>query len=511
MQFKLPRFFWIVDSLKSPKTSRPWAVIGAGIGGMASAIRLKNLGFAPEIFEGNSFPGGKLSEFSFSGFRFDAGPSLFTMPEWLGELFVQSGKKLEDYFEYITLEESSRYFFEDGICIHGYTDPDKLAKEIESKTQDSRDSVRKFLKYSSRIYGITRPVFLEKSLHKLSTYFQASIIPSILGLPYIDSGRTMHVANSRFFRDPKTIQIMDRYATYNGSNPYRAPATLNVIPHLEYGFGAFFPKKGMISITEAIQALIRDLEIPIHYNAKVEEILFEGNRVKGIRTAGKDLPFSGVISNMDIYHTYHSLMPGMKFPGKTLKRERSSSALIFYWGINRNFPELDLHNIFFSENYEKEFNEIGKGILPSDPTIYINITSKFKKGDAPEGMENWFTMINVPANSGQDWDIIKKQARERILQKLGRMLNTDLEKNIQAEQVLDPVGIESRTSSYQGSLYGSSSNHPFSAFFRHPNFSSTYSGLYFVGGSVHPGGGIPLALLSAKITSEIILQKEKPF
>jgi phytoene desaturase len=486
-----------------------WAIIGSGVAGLASAIRLRALGAEVDVFESNSFPGGKLSEFTFSGFRFDAGPSLFTMPQWLQELFEIHKKDFKAYFQYQNLKESCLYFYEDGTRIHGYCDKENFAREISLKTMDTEKSVLDFFLYSQTIYKITNPIFLQRSLHRISTYFSGQIIPSILGLPKIDALRNMNKANETFFKDPKTIQIFNRFATYNGSNPYLAPATLNVISHLENHFGAYFPVKGMVSIIKSMEQLALDCGVKINYNQPVEEILLKKNKVQGIRVSGEFLPYNGVISNMDIYHTYHQLLPKFKNPKKTLARERSSSALIFYWGINREFPDLGLHNIFFSGNYKLEFEAIKERSIDEDPTIYINITSKLKKDDAPLGMENWFTMINVPANTGQNWDDLIIKSRKSILKKLSRILNLDIEACIVAEKILDPRLIEQRTSAYQGSLYGSSSNHSFAAFFRHPNFTHLAKGLYFSGGSVHPGGGIPLALLSAKITTGLISKIER--
>ncbi|MEP0712139.1 MAG: phytoene desaturase, partial [Algoriphagus sp.] len=188
-----------------------------------------------------------------------------------------------------------------------------------------------------------------------------------------------------------------------------------------------------------------------------------------------------------------------------LSQPKSSSALIFYWGIKRDFPELDLHNIFFSANYPVEFDHIfNRGTIYEDPTIYVNITSTHKADDAPPGGMNWFTMINVPNNQGQDWDHLIAEAKRNIIHKLNRILKTDIESLIEVEEILDPRTIESKTSSAQGALYGNSSNNKFAAFLRHANYSSSIKNLYFCGGSVHPGGGIPLCLLSAKIMSEMI-------
>ena len=198
-------------------------------------------------------------------------------------------------------------------------------------------------------------------------------------------------------------------------------------------------------------------------------------------------------------------MPDVEFPTKVLNQPRSSSALIFYWGIKKQFPKLDLHNILFSEDYKTEFDYLfNKKSLYSDPTVYINITAKYKANDAPEGCENWFVMINAPHIDGQNWDELITQARQNIITKINRVLNTDIVPFIVTEKTLDPRGIESVTQSYLGSLYGTSSNNRMAAFYRHPNFSKQIKGLYFVGGSVHPGGGIPLVLSSAKIVAEMV-------
>lgn len=480
-------------------------VVGAGIAGIASAIRMALKGHKVEVYEANAYPGGKLSEFELQGYRFDAGPSLFTMPQYVDELFQLAGKNPSDYFRYQKLPSVCTYIFEDGTRLQAWADAEQLAKEIAQKTSDTETSVKKFLQYSAKIYQITHGVFLEKSLHRLASFLSMDTLKSLLRIGKIDAFRSMDTANSRFFKDPKTIRFFNRYATYNGSNPYQAPATLNVIPHLEQAFGAYFPEGGMVAITNSLVKLAEELGVQFHYQALVSEIVVTNKQVSGLRVNHQFVPADCVISNMDVWFTYHRLLKNEQAPKRILAQERSSSALIFYWGMAAEFPELDLHNIFFSENYRKEFDTIWqKKSIDPDPTVYVNISSKCQKVDAPKGAENWFVMINVPANDGQNWDELIAEARKNILAKLSRVLQKDIAKCIRCEEILDPRSIEQKTASYQGSLYGTSSNSQFAAFLRHANFSSKLSGLYFVGGSVHPGGGIPLALLSAKITSDLM-------
>lgn len=261
----------------------------------------------------------------------------------------------------------------------------------------------------------------------------------------------------------------------------------------------------MHHITMSLYRLAEEMGVNFHFEQEVEEIKVENRKTKGIVVKNTFHPADIVVSNMDVVPTYRKLLKSENAPEKTLKQERSSSALIFYWGIKKEFKELDLHNIFFSKNYKAEFDAIFRDQNSyEDPTVYINITSKEKKDDAPEGCETWFVMINVPGNKGQDWEKIRTQSRHHIIKKLSRLLDTNIEELIEVESILDPVLIEEKTKSYQGSLYGAASNNKFAAFLRHPNFSQRIENLYFCGGSVHPGGGIPLCLLSGKIVSELI-------
>ncbi|WP_345950291.1 1-hydroxycarotenoid 3,4-desaturase CrtD [Mucilaginibacter sp. PAMB04274] len=480
-------------------------IIGAGIAGIATAIRLAVKGYTIEVYEANGYAGGKLSEFEQEGYRFDAGPSLFTMPQYVDELFTLAGKDPRQYFNYRKLDIVCRYFYPDGISIDAYADAEKMAAEVNHKTGEPAQALQKYAHNSSQIYAITNHVFLEQSLHRLKTYLNRRTVQSILRLFQIDAFRSMHRANAGFFRDKRMVQFFDRYATYNGSNPYRAPATLNVIPHLEQHYGAYFPDGGMYNITRSLVKLAEDLGVVFNYHAPVDEIVLNGSRAKGLKVKGDLVKGDLVVSNMDVWFTYRKLLASYPqlFPERILNQERSSSALIFYWGIQKQFPQLDLHNIFFSDNYEAEFNAIWKQqSIYNNPTVYLNISNKYEPADAPTGCENWFVMINVPANTGQDWDSLISDARKNIILKLSAQLGEDITPCIVNESILDPRSIESRTSSYQGSLYGTSSNSQFAAFLRHANRSSKINNLYFCGGSVHPGGGIPLALLSAKIVSE---------
>lgn len=486
-------------------------IIGAGIGGLAAAIRLAVQGFQVQVFEQNSYPGGKLSQFEIDGYKFDAGPSLFTQPENIEALFELAGEPMEAYFNYQSLPIACKYFWEDGTVVNAFTEAEQFAESLHTATGESKAAVVDYLQQSEKVYDNIGKLFVDYSLHKRHILFQAPIVKAITAVKRKLIFGSLHQLNTKHFSSPKTVQLFNRYATYNGSNPYKAPGMLSLIPHLEQNQGTYYPQGGMISITNALYQLAIKKGVQFTFNTSVTSIIEHEGKVRGVVAADDNHYAKIVVSNMDVYFTYKHLLKDESKAKQILKQERSSSALIFYWGIKKTFSQLHLHNIFFSNDYYKEFDHIFRlKQLFNDPTVYINITSKCEPGQqAPEGKENWFVMVNAPANVGQNWDAMKAAARQQVIQKLSRILGESIEPLIEVEQTLDPVTIESATASYMGSLYGTSSNSKMAAFLRHSNFSKSIKGLYFVGGSVHPGGGIPLCLKSAKIMSDIVAKDVK--
>jgi phytoene desaturase len=482
------------------QTGKKVLVIGSGAAGLAASIRLAQAGYAVVVFEANNYPGGKITTVEGKGYRFDAGPSLFTLPELVTELFALCGEHPEDHFTFYKKEVACHYFWQDGETLIAPTDPIRFARAVSETFKVKEKVLKNYLKDAAKVYDATHHLFLESSLHQLKTYFHPDVLKALTYIHKLHLLSTLHEVNKQKLKHRKLVQLFDRFATYNGSSPYKTPAVMSIIPHLEHNLGSYYPKGGMHSITTSLHALAERMEVQFHFGERVEHILLEGNEVSGVVTNKGTYTADLVFSNMDVVPTYRKLLPYSKAPEKILRQKRSSSALIFYWGVRHTFPQLDLHNIFFSRDYESEFKAIfEEETVCEDPTIYVNISSKEDAGDAPEGCENWFVMVNVPANTGQDWDALITRLRARILEHLSKRLEVDLEPLIEFEETLDPRSIERKTSSYQGALYGAASNNAMAAFLRHPNLSPQYKNLYFCGGSVHPGGGVPLALLSAKI------------
>lgn len=476
-------------------------VIGSGIGGLASAIRLAKEGCKVMLFEANPFIGGKINNKKLGKYRFDTGPSVFTAPHYIEDLYKFAHKPFN--FPYKKIDEGFRYFYPDGTRFTLPNDREEQVKLLSEKLGENPTTLHQYLDKAAKNYKLISPLFIEKSLHNFKSLLGWKLVKALVNISSYALSETMNSENKKFFFNPKTLQFFNRFATYNGSDPYKAPAMLNMISHLEVNEGVYLPEKGMQQISSALGDLCKELGVKFYLNEKVEEIQLNGKDVRGIRTKNGLYPADIVVSNMDINFTYEKLLPQEKIPKNILEQEKSSSAVVFYWGIKKSFPELGLHNVFFNTDYRDEFHTIfdDKQIY-FDPSIYVNITSKEVESDAPKGCENWFVMVNVPNNVGQNWEDAIPTLRNIILSRLSKELDTDLSALIEVEDVMSPISIEKDYFGKMGAIYGNASNNKFAAFYRHSNKHNNIKGLYFAGVSVHPGGGIPLALNAAKLAVE---------
>ena len=482
-------------------------VVGSGVAGLAVAIRLAKRGYDVHVFEANEQVGGKVSWIKKDGFRWGLGASLLTFPEYVDELFLLCGKNPTDYYHYHRLDPITKYFFANGVSLNAFANKNELAKEIAEKLAVKKEVVLDYLENINELYTLTEKTFLHQSLHKLKSFLNWKALNVFTTNPFkMGLLNTIHTKNQNIFKNKYLVQLFDRYATYNGSNPYKAPAVLSVIAHPEFNRGGYMMHDGMPSITQNLYSLAKEVGVNFYLNHKVDKILMEQKKAIGIVSNNQQHMADVVISNMDVHYTYQKLLPNIAAPKKYLTQESSTSAIIFYWGMSKQFPQLEVHNILFSEKYEEEFKALSAFKIADDATIYIFISSKINPNHAPQGCENWFVLINVPHNKNQDWSSLVEKHKKLMIEKISESIGEDIAPYIVAEEVNFPKSIEEKTSSYLGALYGNSSNKTMSSFYRHPNFSRDIKNLYFCGGSVHPGGGVPISLLSAKITDELIAE-----
>ena len=479
--------------------SKRAVVIGAGLGGLTAASLLAARGFSVDVYEQNEKPGGKMQQFTSSGYRFDTGPSLLTMPFILEKLFNDCGEHLSDYLTLSDLSPLCRYFYHDGIRFDNYSDRQKTIAEIEKFSKHDAAVYSEFLDYSESLYQKTADAFLFNPLFDFSDLKQLNLL-DFLG---IDAFSTVSDKVNAYFESPYIRQFFKRFTTYNGSSPYQAPATLNVIPHVELNQGGHYVEGGLYSVARALHDLAKKMGVTFHFKTRAERINVANNKVRSITLSdGSKENCDLLFANSDATDTIINLLPAEATSKKRRKKqaalEPSCSGFVMLLGCSKTWPQLIHHNIFFSENYKEEFDDIfNKKRLPADPTIYIANTSASDPSHAPEDSSNLFILVNAPYDNGQDWDLLKRMYGDTIINSLEDRGLTGLRDSIEVKKIITPDMFLKKYGSNRGSIYGTSSNDTFSAFLRPRNKLRNLKNLYMVGGSTHPGGGIPLVVQSA--------------
>jgi phytoene desaturase len=472
-------------------------VVGAGLGGLAAAIRLARLGHAVEVWEKNDGPGGKLKELRLGGFRWDTGPSLLTMPHVLRELFAACGERMEDHLDLVRLDSACRYFWTEGTVID------------EDAAFWAQPEVASFLEYARGIYELSGEAYLN---HPPSEFWRA-FTPRNLGklrhLGKVATTRTLAAEVERRIADPRLRQIFLRFATYNGSSPYSTPATFNIIPYVEARFGAWYVRGGMAKIAEALGALAQQSGVTFRFNTAAAR--WDGR--EAIANDGSTTRPDLLVCNGDVLAASTTFLKQVTSPEtrrKLLSQPLSTSGFILFLGVRGRDPRLAHHNIFFSDHYRNEFSQIhDEKISPREPTIYISISARTDADHAPADHDNYFILVNAPAREpDQPWTPDEAQAyRDVVLQRLEKFGFENLPERIVAEQIFTPSNFAARDLAHHGALYGWASHSIGTSLFRPPLRSRDASNVYFVGGTTHPGGGIPLVLLSGKMVAEMIARE----
>lgn len=482
-------------------------VIGAGLGGLAAAIRLANAGFAVIVLEKNETIGGKVNYVEANGYKFDTGASLLTMPHVFEDLFQSCGRRIEDYLDLVSLDPLCRYFWTDETTLDASGDLAKTESEIARIDSRDAENFRRYLADAKRKYEVAEKTFLAHSLNDLPKLIRPKYLKDLLA---ISSLKTLDAHNENYFQSKKLRQLFNRFATYNGSSPFQTPATFALVPHVEFGLGAWYPRGGIYEIPKALERLARELGVEIKTDCAVEKIIVENKKAVGVRLESGEI-FSGdaVVANADAIETFRNLLDKKFFNRKRDEREPSSSGFVLLLGVKKKFPQLAHHNIFFSDDYPAEFDALFKDLrLAHNPTVYVCATSRTDETQAPENCENLFVLVNAPYTSAQiDWQTEAKNYRDSIIKKLENFGLKDLEASIEYEQTITPEDFEKKYRANRGSIYGVSSNGIFSAFLRVPNRARAIKNLYFAGGATHPGGGMPLVLLSGKMAAEMIVRE----
>jgi phytoene desaturase len=488
--------------------SKSVVVIGAGIGGLSAAIRLAAQGLHVLVLEQNDAPGGKMREVRAEGFRWDTGPSVITMRPVFEELFDAAGAKLEDRLALQPVDPLTRYFYRDGVVLDATADRAQMAGQVEKIDRHDVRGYGRYLDHAAFLNRVTGPLFV---------YGERPSPRDLLKFPIADALRlqpfsSMHRSIKGYVRSPHLQKLFGRFATYIGSSPYHAPATLGVISHVELNEGVWYPDGGVFSIARALCDLASQLGVDVRLNCPVRSITVEDGRAIGVKLpGGEEIRADAVLANVDAALVYNRLLPQGIAPARRARdlglKRLSCSGFILLLGVRGKHESLAHHNIFFADDYRQEFVDIfDRGIPPRQPTIYVSITSKTTPADAPPDCENWYVMVNAPPVGPEfDWNKQADAYSEVVLDQLAGF-GFELRDKIMVERRITPVDIEKRTASWRGALYGELFDSPWVAFRRPTSRAGDINGLYLAGGTTHPGGGIPMVMLSGKLAANAILE-----
>ncbi len=474
-------------------------VIGGGLGGLGAAVSLATRGWSVTLLERNDHLGGKLNRLSAEGFGFDLGPSILTMPRLFERLFREAGADFRERCPIEPLEVHWRNIFEDGAVFDFHSDVEETGRRLEERLPGASDELRDYMQYSDRQYAIVDRGYFEQGADTLSGMVRATGPVRILGLDLL---RSMHRANTSYFGDTHLRDAFDYFIKYVGSSALDAPGFMNLLPSVQWREGLWYVKGGMFNLSLAISGLAEELGVDLRVGCEVASILTEGGRAVGVETAGGErLAADVVVSNMEVIPAYRQLL-GYDEPWVDRLERRfhpACSGIVLHLGTDRVFPQLAHHNFLYSGDQAAHFRRITRrGLLPDDPTLYVVAATRTDPSQAPEGCDNIKVLPHIPPIdpkrpvSREEYG----ELAELCLDKMERMGLEGLRESIVFRDMWTPVDIRERYRSNRGAIYGVSSDMRRNYAFKMPKRSRKLRGLWFVGGSVNPGGGMPMALLS---------------
>jgi len=481
-------------------------VVGGGVGGLAAAIRLAAAGHEVLLLERSGRVGGKLARHRAAGFSWETGPSLLTLPGVFDELLGLAGTSLAAACRPVRLDVTCRYHFADGSSFATRDDPADTRAEVESLSPGSGPAWDRWRRRAGRVWSTAERTFFAGPIEDPMALMGRMRSP--LDLLAIDPLPTLHQRAARTFADPRLVQWACRYATYAGSDPWRVPATLGCIPHIEQAYGCWALLGGLATLADALEAAATALGASVRTGAEVAAVLCDGpgGRVTGIRlVTGEVVAADVVVADVDAAHLYTDLLPDPGGRRRVRAAGRSTSGFVLLLGASGRTEGLDHHSVLFSADYRQEFADIAAGRPPSNPTIYICAADRTDPRAAPPGSESLFVLVNVPSDEdgSSAWDQGRADAyATRILGVIDRR-GLDLRRRLVHQELITPADLAVRHRAVGGAIYGTSSNGRRAAFTRPAN-RGRRPGLYLVGGSSHPGGGLPLVALSAKIAAAMI-------
>ncbi len=489
----------------------PVGVIGAGLGGLASACVLAARGHRVVLFDKNEWLGGKAAVWEQDGFRFDMGPTILTVPAVLRRIFAEAGRRMEDVLDLRRLDPQWRCFFADGSRLDLQEDVGAMSATLDRFAPGESAGYRAFLQQSEGLHDVSQRFFFWRSVEGIGDTLDlrgGMNLSTLRDVMSLKMGSTVAATIRGKVRDKRVAQMLDHFVQYVGSSPYGSPAVLCSIAHMQTEGGVWYPMGGTRAVPEALEKLAGELGVDLRPSTGIARILSEDGAVTGVETEGGErVALSAVVSNMDSVRTMRELVGGAPARGfaRRWKRRAACSGVVLYLGLDRAYEHLAHHDFVFSRDPEEEFDAIYKRGEPApDPTCYIAAPSRTEPGVAPPGGEALYVLVHTPfLRPHHDWTQMLPAYRQVILDKLKRHAGMpDLEERIRVERILTPQDIHERYRVLDGAIYGLESHGRFLGAFKPGNRSRDLRGLYMAGGAAHPGPGMPMVLMSGWIAAD---------
>jgi len=487
-------------------------IVGAGVGGIATAARLAKAGYQVTVVEKTNNPGGRMSVFEGDGFYFDTGPSLFLMPPTYAQTYADLGERMEDHLDLVRLDPTYRIHFHDGSVLDLTSNVHRMHQQLEAIEPGAFQGLMRFLAQGYERYTVSLERFVGRNFYSLLQYFAPANLPLLFQLkPLVSHYRD----TSRCFRDSRLRAAFSFQNMYMGLSPYDAPATYSLLQYTEMVEGVWYPRQGMYAIVNSLTAIAERWGARFRYDAPVARVDVEGSRTTGVTLeSGEQIKADIVVVNADLPYAYAELLPDRRKAERLARLKHTSSTLMFYWGLKgRRAERLHHHSIFLADHrYRESFSQIfDHHLLPDEPSFYIHSPVRTVPEFAPSDGDALMVLVptgHVDRSREQDWPALQQRARAWVLGRLAEVGVTDVQERIVFERTLTPPDYRRIWNLSKGATFGLSHNVAQVGYLRPHNRHARYKNLYFVGASTHPGTGVPIVLLSARLIEERILKEQ---